>query len=650
MKDTAAAHWAPDLWPVPVAPEVSARLGAVTSRWADGLPGDVVAGLRACASVVEPGDVAAARQTFSTLCRFVAETGVKDGQALGEVVTHPAIALWVSQYRAHRLSWKSIETIRPRLERVADVLAGVTNVRVARKGGPQLAALPPGHIELLVAATHNHPLHRACLAMLLGAGITATQHPVRVARHDDGWAAIDHLGNPHRILARFAALLSVEITVSAHRWAQFAAFQARVGIDAGEFFRRARRSYYLEALNTLSFLEVRLSRRLSERAMEGAIHALTPCEDIHARIELLRDGVGPLVTWRSQPVVAPRFTMEATVEPERDPVPATPPRSRNARARARKEAAQRFENPQLPEHLEAALRDYMPLTVVPETWAAIKPVFLLAMRRSTIKTTDSLNKYRAPVVSFLAYLHEQGQTVTIETAFTEAQILAFLRNAPGRLAPTSINEYGSRLRSIAASANPGPGAIPRTPVGEHQPVRPPFTPVEEAVIRRVALSQGNPKLRAAICGAVGSTGGAGMTPGEFTLSRARDWDDRGEAGIVAHIKGRNARTVMVRREYEPLIREALRGRRPGDLLSGRKEGGTNPIGDLIARGDFFDDCPRFDGQLLRNTWLAWLICQHLPFRALLDFSGLQSARTFVDLVKYLEPPEVAPDVLQDGTP
>jgi hypothetical protein len=110
------------------------------------------------------------------------------------------------------------------------------------------------------------------------------------------------------------------------------------------------------------------------------------------------------------------------------------------------------------------------------------------------------------------------------------------------------------------------------------------------------------------------------------------------------VDGSSSRTVIVRAQYETLLREALafhfaEGRSKTDLLYGtssdRKHATTNVLSRAkTAAGTGVD----IDPARLRSTWLVACMSADVPLGALLRASGLRSARTLVDLLPYCSTP------------
>jgi len=183
------------------------------------------------------------------------------------------------------------------------------------------------------------------------------------------------------------------------------------------------------------------------------------------------------------------------------------------------------------------------------------------------------------------------------------------------------------------------------------PMQPPYTPYECASWVRLARNQPTATGRRGMSAIIALGLGAGLAPGE---QRAITPDSifesalpDGVTGLFVRVGGARPRTVVVRAQYEELLREALElhrkaGRKSSDPLYGLSKTRRNVTGRVTSRaktalGTGVD----LDPARLRSTWLVACMSADIPLGALLRASGLRSARTLVDLVKYCPEPDEA---------
>ncbi len=201
------------------------------------------------------------------------------------------------------------------------------------------------------------------------------------------------------------------------------------------------------------------------------------------------------------------------------------------------------------------------------------------------------------------------------------------------------------LRSLDATERPAPIA--------YQPVAGPYTPAECAAFVRLARHQPSPTRRRELSFVVGLGLGAGLD-GRDLRHVARDGFsdvDLGETApglAVAVAGGDRPRSVVVRRAYEPLVREALashdaarRGRTASILgRSQSRRNITTPVMThaVTARAG---ETVAIEVNRLRATWLVAAMCAPIPLGVLLAAAGLRSARSLCDLLSHCPAPDPA---------
>ncbi len=304
--------------------------------------------------------------------------------------------------------------------------------------------------------------------------------------------------------------------------------------------------------------------------------------------------------------------------------------------------------PPLPPNVQRHLDNYVPLNLTGDTWRAVRDTFLEVMRRGGFKGEQSLLNLRSVVAGFLGWLHEQHESLELSSAFQYEKIDRYHAAELNGMDPNTRNDYRSRLRNLAQKVNPGIDS-PVTATAGHQAVRPGYTAVEEAAIKRVTLRQRTPEVRRRACIAVGLAAGGGLDAVDIRHQVAAGVVDRGEDGILVHVGGPRPRTVVIRREYEELVRAGMKGLRKKELvLRNHGKGSTNPVGLALDRMEINGECENIEVARLRSTWLTWLLNQPVPLRVVMQVAGLKSARTLGDLLPYLASDENDINYLRDG--
>ena len=183
----------------------------------------------------------------------------------------------------------------------------------------------------------------------------------------------------------------------------------------------------------------------------------------------------------------------------------------------------------------------------------------------------------------------------------------------------------------------------------YQPVQPPYSPFECASFVRLARHQPTSSTRRGLSAVVALGLGAGLAANEQRAISPRhirevDLGD-GVRGLVVDVPGPRARTVVVRAAYEELLREVVA------LHRTQRRSDTKPLyGEVLTRHNATGGVRKgaktalgaganLDVARLRTTWLVACMSAAVPLGALLQASGLRSARTLVDLVDYCPMPD-----------
>lgn len=306
-----------------------------------------------------------------------------------------------------------------------------------------------------------------------------------------------------------------------------------------------------------------------------------------------------------------------------------------AKRRAAEVREQMAATPELAPAFRALVENYEPLDITADTWAAIRDVFMHVIHRGGIKGAESFKKHRVVIAGFLAWLHERHRSLDIPTAFTYQTIDAYYVDGLDGMETNTRNDYRSRLKNVARRVNPGldtPIPVSKGRVS----IRPGYNPAEEAAIQRVVTRQRRRETRRRACLVVGLGGGGGLDAIDIRNQQRLGIIDRGDNGIVVKVAGPKPRTVIIRREYEALVRIGIEGLKANDfVLKNNGPQSQNPVGRALDDVEHFDDTPRIDVGRLRSTWLAWLMNRPVPVRVILQAAGLQSARTLSDLLPHL---------------
>ncbi len=301
--------------------------------------------------------------------------------------------------------------------------------------------------------------------------------------------------------------------------------------------------------------------------------------------------------------------------------------------------------PELTPEMQKLLDDYSLGGPNRSDWTAeVRTVHHEVMRRAQLVGKASFIKHLGVVAKYLGFRSRSGLSLDSAEAFSAAAIDHYYLHVLEGSAATR-NDYRSRLINIAVKINPGVGAPVKAPTLGHRAVRPGYTAVEEAAIRRTSMRQRNHATRRALCAIVGLCCGAGLDPTDLRDLRRTDIVDHGLNGIEVTVRIGKPRTVWVRRDYEQLVRVGLEGLGDAALVIGEQVDRRNITTHIINRAEL-NDAPELHAARLRSTWLVWLMTRPVPVQVILYASGLQTARSLTDLISQL--PAVNPADSIDG--
>lgn len=325
----------------------------------------------------------------------------------------------------------------------------------------------------------------------------------------------------------------------------------------------------------------------------------------------------------------------------------------------------------LPEAVRRAVADYRPQGVTSATWEPLG----VPTRRLVIgyRPTSANNARNVATHTFglLQWAATRPGRADRKAPLDPVELLtpglldAYLNHLAGQRTPdaslASIRAVLRRvLRGLDGAAQPAKIA--------YQPVAAPYDPASCAHFVRLARHQPTPDHRRSLSFVVGLALGAGLDGRDLRhVSRdgfadlhpaqevadalAEVGPDRREVApflTVTVTGGERPRTVVVRRQYEPLVREALalhdqarRGKRAPVLgRSSTRRNITTPVMEsaVTAQADVAVD---IEVNRLRATWLVAAMTAAVPLADLLAAAGLRSARTLTDPLPYCPTPDPA---------
>lgn len=304
--------------------------------------------------------------------------------------------------------------------------------------------------------------------------------------------------------------------------------------------------------------------------------------------------------------------------------------------------------PALPEELAAMLRGWVPQDLDVDRWAMVEAAVVEAVTAYRPPSAGSLRNVRSSVVAFAAWLQQRPgrrteDALQVQEFLADGVVDAYLAGPMAGEPDASRATVRSVLRRVGRNLNPGP----RPEVITYCPVQGPYTEAECARFVLLARHQPTVPLRRSLSAMIALGLGAGLGPeDQRTIApchiREVDLGEHG-TGLAVDVPGTRARTVIVRAEYEPLLREALdlhhKARRgKATPLCGVKpdrKNGANRVAEkaITAIGPGIE----ISAHRLRSTWLVACMSAAVPLGALLQASGLRTPRTLADLLPYCPP-------------
>lgn len=323
------------------------------------------------------------------------------------------------------------------------------------------------------------------------------------------------------------------------------------------------------------------------------------------------------------------------------------PVNKSAVRRAMKETqAREHDNPLAPE-VEKYLASYVPVDLDEDQWLTLRPVWAAILRYSNLRGLQTLKKYGRALSIYMVWRHRRGHTVVVRDMLTMGAVTAWFRevmDGSGTIATKTAIDYRTRLTHLINAVNPSPDSIRVATAGPRR-LEPPYTEVELATIVRIASRQRSTKVRRHLCLVVGVGAGAGLDSRDIRHLRVGDIDDLGDDGIRIAVPGERPRLVMVRHEFEHLVRIGIEGLAPSRLVLGTNADRKAVVSKVIEQAELSPECPPIRAPRLRTTWIAWLLTQRIPISVVLQATGLTSASTLTEIARFLPP--VDTDTIND---
>lgn len=256
-------------------------------------------------------------------------------------------------------------------------------------------------------------------------------------------------------------------------------------------------------------------------------------------------------------------------------------RAKRAELRAEKNARPVATIKPLPQLLAEILEHFTPDKVESKVWESVREATHAAVQAYAPETASALRNVTSVLVRYCIWLQGRPQRtvdgkLTVEELLDADLVDRYVNGPMARKPRDSRATVRSVLRRTVTNLKPGdaPEKFPR------QPLKPPYRHDECLRFELLARQQPTRALQRQLASLVALGLGAGLDSRDqryITPECIREVDlgVHGKAlAVMVPGEGPRARTVIVRREYEPLLREALalhkaEGRKRSDLLYGQ---------------------------------------------------------------------------------
>lgn len=267
------------------------------------------------------------------------------------------------------------------------------------------------------------------------------------------------------------------------------------------------------------------------------------------------------------------------------------------------------------------------------TTQPVRPFITEAITRSRLTGLDSIRKHCRHLTALAVFSDAQGLALRVEVVLTTDNIDDYIRRGMPGQSSDNRAERRRRLLWVAQAANPGPTVPARlAPVG-YDAVKAPYTPTERATILRAARTQPTERGGQQLAAVVALGFGAGADSIDLRELWIRDITDHRADGMTVTFHGPRPRSVPVRRITEDLLRQAIAGRAPDELVIGQEVTRHNTAARVIGQAALYK-VPHIEPARMRATWLADLMTDTIPLAVILQAAGLKSARTLTDVLPH----------------
>lgn len=282
------------------------------------------------------------------------------------------------------------------------------------------------------------------------------------------------------------------------------------------------------------------------------------------------------------------------------------------------------------------LESYVPKVVPESRWLPIRPYVLATAEQLGAWSNGDLMHWVSVLTKYVDFTHHvYGLPLEHVRIFDRDMIQHYTESVITQMSSGSRGAVRSRLFWMADHLVPHDGRSRVVTSLQRTAVSAPYTEQEIRILKRWARMQRTPYMRHAMMSVLTFGLGAGLKAPELCALRAEDVV-QDEHGVLVNVRGRQARTVPVLREWEHSAAVLAESVEPDQYVfrsqrvSSKREPGAS-IGHSMQLPDFPVTMKR-----MRTTWQVALLNRAVPLNVIAAASGLQGLTGLERLLPFLD--------------
>jgi integrase len=274
----------------------------------------------------------------------------------------------------------------------------------------------------------------------------------------------------------------------------------------------------------------------------------------------------------------------------------------------------------------------------PSDWAVIEEFVRSAVRDAGPDRYTTAQPWLSSVAHFVQWsVNAECLPLDREVIFHPKNIFAFVAQRNGSSSAAQGTTRSELLRISARLIGENSGATEDRRSYNASVGHRPYSASEKRGLRSYVEGQATQYRRDNLRTVVALCAGAGLTAVDLLRMNPSDVEDRGDM-VVAHVPGKNARTIPLLSEWEDLARTALALADPAlplVLQNNVKYRSGNAIADMLWSTNGVGVKPHC--QRLRSTWIVDHLNAGTHVSLLLDAAGVSQVSTFQRYLQHVTP-------------